>query len=66
MTLAGSVHVRPPGDDTCDSETTPVNPLRPVTVIVEVPDAPASIWLGDTALAEIVKSLKVKVTVDEE
>jgi hypothetical protein len=36
--------------------TVPVKPLTAVTVIVEVPDAPARIWVGATAPAEIVKS----------
>jgi hypothetical protein len=36
--------------------TVPVKPLTAVTVIVEVPEAAASIWAGETAPAEIVKS----------
>jgi hypothetical protein len=53
----GNVHVRPAGVDTDTARfTLPVNPFRAVTVIVEVPEAPASIWAGDTAPAEIVKS----------
>lgn len=61
VTLAGSVQVRPPVEDTKDRETTPVNPLIPVTVTVEAPDEPTSIWAGDTALAAIVKSTTWKV-----
>jgi hypothetical protein len=56
VTLAGRLQVRLVGVDTEDSVTVPVNPLRPVTVIVDVPEAPTSIWAGDTALAAIVKS----------
>lgn len=65
VTLAGSVQVRPLGADTKDSVTVPLNPLTPVTVTVEVPEAPASIWAGDTALAAIEKSVTVTVTVAE-
>jgi hypothetical protein len=36
--------------------TVPVRPLTAVTVIVEVPDAPARIWAGETVPAAIVKS----------
>jgi hypothetical protein len=36
--------------------TVPVKPLTAVTVIVEVPEALARIWVGDTAPAAIVKS----------
>ncbi len=54
-TLAGRVQVRPAGVDAdTDRVTVPVNPFRPVTVIVDVPAEPASIWLGDTAPAAIV------------
>jgi hypothetical protein len=57
VTLAGSVHVRPAGlDAETEVLTVPVRPLTAVTVIVEVPDAPARIWAGDTAPAAIVKS----------
>ena len=34
--------------------TVPVNPFTAVTVIVEVPDAPARIWEGATAPAAMV------------
>jgi hypothetical protein len=37
-------------------ETVPVRPLRAVTVIVELPELPAKIWLGLTALAAMLKS----------
>jgi hypothetical protein len=51
------VHVRPVGVETELARlTVPVSPFRAVTVIVEVPDAPANIWAGDTAPAAIVKS----------
>ena len=63
VTLAGSVQIRPPGEDTKDSVTVPVNPLTAETVIVEVPEVPASIWAGDTALAAMVKSTTWK-TID--
>jgi hypothetical protein len=57
VTLAGRVQVRPAGVDTdTDKPTLPVNPLTAVTVMVEVPEAPASIWAGLTAPAAIVKS----------
>jgi hypothetical protein len=56
-TLAGKVHVRPAGVETDTARlTVPVNPLRAVTVMVEVPELPAKIWAGETAPAEIVKS----------
>jgi hypothetical protein len=56
VTLPGRVQLRPPGEDTWDRVTMPVNPLTAVTVIVDVPWAPASIWDGDTGPADIVKS----------
>jgi hypothetical protein len=58
VTLVGvRVHDRPAGVETDTVRPTlPVKPLTAVTVIVEVPDAPARIWAGDTAPAEIVKS----------
>jgi hypothetical protein len=58
VTLVGlRVHVRPAGVDAeTVKATVPVKPLTAVTVIVEVPDEPASIWAGDTAPAAIVKS----------
>jgi hypothetical protein len=65
VTLVGeSVHVSPAGveADTV-SATVPVKPLIAVTVIVEVPDAPARIWAGETAPAAIVKSTTVNVMV---
>ena len=43
--------------------TVPVRPLRAVTVTVDVPDPPASIWVGDTAPADIEKSTTWKRTV---
>ncbi len=57
MTLAGNVHVRPAGVEADTARlTVPVRPFTAVTVIVEVPEEPASIWVGDTAPAAIVKS----------
>jgi hypothetical protein len=57
ITLAGNVHVRPAGVDTDTARfTVPVRPFSAVTVIVEAPDEPASIWVGDTAPAEMLKS----------
>jgi hypothetical protein len=58
VTLVGdNVHARPDGVDAdTDRLTVPVNPFRGVTVMVEVPDDPANIWLGVTALAEMLKS----------
>jgi hypothetical protein len=63
VTLVGlRVHVRPAGVDAeTVRATVPVRPLTAVTVIVEVPDAPASIWAGDTAPAAIVKSTSLKL-----
>ena len=64
MTLVGdTVHVSPAGveADTV-TETVPWNPPVAVTVIVEVPEAPASIWLGVTAPAAIVNEAPVDVT----
>ncbi len=56
-TLAGSVHVSPAGvDGDTERDTVPANPFCAVTVMVAVPEPPASIWLGETALADIVKS----------
>jgi hypothetical protein len=57
VTLAGRVQVRPAGVETETARlTAPVNPLTAVTVIVEVPEAPARIWAGLTAPAAMVKS----------
>lgn len=67
VTLVGdSVHVSPAGveADTVRA-TVPVSPLTAVAVIVEVPEAPASIWLGETAPAEIVKSTVWNVMVTQ-
>ncbi len=56
-TLAGSVQVRPAGVEAdTDRVTVPVNPLTAVTVIVDVPEAPARIWVGLTAPAAMLKS----------
>jgi hypothetical protein len=56
-TFAGRVQVNPAGvDEDTARLTVPVRPLTAVTVMVEVPEAPASIWAGDTAPAAIVKS----------
>jgi len=57
ITLAGRVQVRPAGVEADTARfTVPVNPLTAVTVIVEVPDEPARITVGETAPAAIVKS----------
>ena len=57
MTLAGRVQVRPAGVEAETARlTVPVKPLTAVTVIVEVPEAPARIWAGLTAPAAMVKS----------
>jgi hypothetical protein len=51
------VHVKPTGVEVeTERLTVPVNPFSAVTVIVDVPVAPARIWVGLTAPAEIVKS----------
>lgn len=65
VTLVGdSEHVNPAGVDADTvNETVPVNPPVAVTVIVDVPEAPASIWAGETAPAAIVKPAPVAVTV---
>jgi hypothetical protein len=55
VTLAGNVQVRPAGVETDTARfTVPVNPFSAVTVMVDVPEEPASIWVGDTALAATV------------
>jgi hypothetical protein len=57
VTLAGVVQVKPAGVEAETVKVTvPVRPLTAVTVIVEVPDAPARICVGLTAPAAIVKS----------
>lgn len=63
MTLVGDrVHVRPAGVDADTVRATvPVKPLTAVTVIVDVPEDPASIWVGDTAPAAIEKSTTLKL-----
>jgi hypothetical protein len=62
VTLVGDkAHVNPAGveADTV-SATVPVKPLTAVTVMVEVPDAPARIWAG-VAPAAMLKSTTVKI-----
>lgn len=57
VTLAARVQVRPAGlDGDTDKLTVPVKLFTAVTVIVEVPEAPARIWLGETAPAAMLKS----------
>ena len=57
MTLAGIVQVKPAGVEAeTDRFTVPVNPVEVVRVIVDVPEAPARIWVGETAPAEMEKS----------
>ena len=62
VTLVGDrVQVSPAGVEAETVKlTVPVRPLTAVTVIVEVPVAPASTWAG-VAPAAIVKSTTVKV-----
>ncbi len=51
------MQVRPAGVEAETARlTVPVKPLTAVTVIVEVPEAPARIWAGLTAPAAMVKS----------
>jgi hypothetical protein len=59
-TLVGeTVQVRPiEGDTVLDSEIVPVNPWRPVSAIVDVPDAPAK-RVTVVGLADRVKSWTV-------
>jgi hypothetical protein len=56
-TLAGNVQARPAGVEV-DTEniTVPAKPLTEVTVIVEVPEEPASISAGVTTPAAMLKS----------
>lgn len=62
--VEGREHVRPEGVlGEKESPTVPVNPLRPVRVIVEEPDTLGDFWLGLTGPAEIVKSVTSTVTV---
>ena len=63
VTLVGvRVQVRPAGVDAeTVRATVPVRPLTAVTVMVDVPEAPARIWAGETVPAAIVKSTTVKV-----
>ena len=64
VTLGGeSVQVKPAGveADTVRS-TVPVRPFNAVTVIVEVPEAPAKVSAGDTVPALIEKSTIVNDT----
>jgi hypothetical protein len=66
VTLVGvRVQVKPvAGETVAVRETIPLNPFRAVTVIVEVPEAPAR-TVTVAGLAAIVKSWTVKVTVAE-
>ena len=62
--VEGRKHVRPEGVLVeTESPTVPVNPLRPVRVIVEEPDTLAGFRLGMTGPAKIVKSVTLTVTV---
>ena len=57
VTDAGNVQVSPAGVEAETARlTVPVRPLTAVTVIVDVPEAPANIWAGDTAPAAMLKS----------
>jgi hypothetical protein len=63
MLIRDSVQVRPvEGEIVSDNVTVPVNPLRPLTVIVEVPAWPF-LTFRVVGLAVTVKSWTVKVTV---
>jgi hypothetical protein len=63
MLARDSVQVRPvEGEIVSDNVTVPVNPLRPLTVIVEVPAWPF-LTFRVVGLAVTVKSWTVKVTV---
>jgi hypothetical protein len=56
MLVGDRVQVRPvEGETTAVSETVPVNPLKPATVIVEVPAAPEN-TLTLAGLSAMVKS----------
>jgi hypothetical protein len=65
VTLVGDrVHVRPVGvEEETVNATVPVRPFNAATVIVEVPEAPARIWAGETVPALILKSTTTKVMV---
>ena len=57
VTLAGKVHVKPAGVEAETARfTVPVKPFNAVTVMVDVPEDPAKIWVGDTAAAAMLKS----------
>lgn len=64
VTLVGArVQDKPvAGETVADNDTAPLKPFRAVTVMVEVPEAPARI-VTVVGLAVIVKSWTVKVTV---
>jgi len=64
VTLVGeSVHVSPVAGEMLDvRETTPLNPLTAVTVIVDDPDVP-DVKVTVVGLAAIVKSCTITVTV---
>ncbi len=61
VTLAGKVHVKPEGVEV-DTErfTVPVNPLRAVTVMADVPDEPELMLEGETGPADMLKSVTWK------
>jgi len=67
LALETRVQVRPAGlDAETDRFTVPVNPFSAVTVIVDVPEAPARTSAGVTVPAEMLKSawgVKVTLTV---
>jgi hypothetical protein len=57
ITLATNVQVRPIGAETeTDRFTVPANPFSGATVIVDVPDEPARIWVGVTGPGVTLKS----------
>jgi hypothetical protein len=62
-TLAGRVQVRPEGvEEDMARFTVPVNPLRAVTVMVDVPDEPELMLEGETGPADMLKSVTWKST----
>lgn len=62
MTLPGRVHVKPAGAEAdTNSATVPVTPFSAVNVIVEAPEEPTKICVGDTADAEMLRHSQVEM-----
>ncbi len=57
-----ALQLKPVGSGVSESDTVPVKPVSPVTVIVEETDCPA--FVADGELALIVKSRNVNITDD--